>query len=137
MMFPILWNKKSDRLYKTYGYLLTTEGVLYILIGFLVVIGAIIPKTYYILDTLLFAIISKNVICGNNKLLAFRYKENREQFDNNSNIVGNASSLIGFTLNFILSLSVNVAFILITIGIVFDNIFYYQVYKNSNIAVTK
>ena len=137
MLFPVLWNKRSDKLYKVYGYLLTTEGILYTLIGFLIVIGAIVPKMYYILDTLLFAIISKNVICGNNKLLAFRYKDNREEYDNNYNIVANASSLIGFTLNILLSLDTNVAFILLTIGIIFDNIFYYQVYKESYTYCTK
>ena len=128
VIFPTLWKKYSDKLYTKYGYLLTTEGILYTLICILLIGGYINYKAYYILDMLLFVVISKNIICGNNKLKAIRYKgETREEYDNNINIVSNLSSLIGFTLSFILTIPVSLAFILITIGICFDNIFYYNI----------
>lgn len=135
IIFPLIWNKYSDKMYNKYGYFLTLECILYTLIAVLVIMGTVTPKVYYILDTLLFALITKNIVCGNNKLLAFIYKgKDREKFDNNSNIASNLSSLLGFTLSFILTIPTNVAFILITIGVISDNIFYYWVYKESLIC---
>lgn len=132
IVFPLFWNKHSDKLYKKYGYLLTLEGVLYSLLTFAVIFGAINTKFYYIADTLLFAVITKNIICGTNKLRALRYKEKeREEYDNNVGIVANVSSLLGFTINFLINLNTNVAFFIMGIGLVIDNIFYYRAYKGS------
>lgn len=132
IVFPILWNKKSDFMYRKYGYLLTIEGISYILLTILFICGLIDSKFYYLLDTLLFAIIAKNIICGGNRLRASRYKnEDREEYDNNSALVSNSSSLIGFTISFLFVIPTNIAFILIAFGIIIDNIFYYKAYKTS------
>lgn len=133
VLFPVVWNKYSNELYKKYGYLLSMEVIMYTLIVILILIGVIDNRAYYIIDTLLFAIITKNIICGTNRLTALRYnsKDKREKYDNNLNIVANLSSLIGFSISFLVAIPVNIAFILITIGICFDNIFYYQAYRES------
>jgi len=132
VLFPILWNKYS-KLYKSYGYLLTAEGITYITIGILIVTGCISNTLYYILDTILFSLITKNIICGGNKLRAIRYNSEkiREEYDNNSTIVANFSSLLGFGISFVIMIPSNIAFIFITIGICIDNIFYYKAYKKS------
>lgn len=132
-LFPILWNKYSEKLYRKYGYLLGLEAIAYISIATLILTGTITNKAYYLLDTLLFALISKNIICGGNKLRAKRYnsEDKREKYDNNSTLIANLSSLIGFGISFIFTIPVNIAFILITIGICFDNIFYYKAYRES------
>lgn len=132
VLFPIIWNKYKN-LYRIYGKLLLLEGVTYSIIGILIYTNAISNVAYYLLDTFLFAIISKNIICGCNKLRAVRYNSEiiREQYDNNSTIVSNFSSLLGFGISFIITISSSIAFILITIGICIDNIFYYRVYKQS------
>lgn len=132
IIVPLLWNKYSDTLYLKYGYLLSIECILYSIIAFLVIFSFITPKAYYILDTFLFAIVTKNIISGNIKLKSLLYKDGqREKFDNNSNIASNASSLIGFTISLLIEFPISVGFILITIGICLDNIFYYNVYKKT------
>ncbi|NOW85942.1 hypothetical protein B0H39_003823 [Clostridium beijerinckii] len=132
VLFPIIWNKHKN-LYRIYGQLLLLEGIAYSIIGILICTSSISNVAYYLLDTFLFALISKNIICGNNKLRAMRYNSEtiREQFDNNSTIISNFSSLLGFGISFVVSIPVNIAFILITIGICVDNLFYYKAYKQS------
>lgn len=129
---PIVWNKKSNELYNKYGYLLSIEGISYILLTIAFIIGTIDSRLYYLIDTILFSIITKNIICGNNKLRAIRYNgEEREKFDNDSNILSNTSSLIGFTISLLLPIPKYLAFIMLGIGIISDNVFYYRAYKES------
>lgn len=132
VFFPIIWNKHNN-LYRSYGQLLFAEVIAYSIIGILICTGAISNVAYYLLDTFLFALITKNIICGGNKLRAMRYNSEtvREQYDNNSTIVSNFSSLLGFGISFIVTIPVNMAFIFITIGICIDNVFYYKAYKQS------
>lgn len=127
-LIPVLWNKKSEKLYKTYGFLCNLETVLYIIICIMFLVSFISPKAYYILDTIFFCLVSKNIICGGNKLKAKKYdtESKREQYDNNIQLVTNISSLIGFSISLITNINTNIAFILITIGICFDNFFYYK-----------
>lgn len=131
VLFPIIWNKYG-KLYCTYGYLLFAEVIGYVIIGFLICTGLISNLSYYLLDTFLFVLITRNIICGGNKLRNIRYnQETRERYDNNSNIVANFSSLLGFGISFLITIPSNIAFVLITIGICVDNIFYYKAYKQS------
>ncbi len=136
ILFPLIWNKYSVKLYTKYGHLLGIEAITYTLIAILVLAGSITNKTYYILDTFLFALITKNIMCGANKLRASRYNSDnkRERYDNNSDLISNLSSLMGFGISFIVTIPTNVAFILITIGICFDNIFYFKAYKQTKIS---
>lgn len=133
IIVPIIWNKKSDELYNKYGYLLTLEGLSYILLTVAFILGTVDSRLYYLIDTILFSIITKNIICGGNKLRALRYTgEEREKFDNDCNILSNASSLIGFTISLLFPLQKYIAFIILGIGIISDNIFYYRAYKECN-----
>lgn len=130
IIFPILWNQQSDKLYRKYGHLLSLEGILYTLLIISILFSIITPKMYYIVDTILCSILTKNIICGLNKLKIYRYKgDAREEYDNNVNVACNISSLIGFSISLFLSISKNIAFIFMGIGIVLDNIFYYKAYK--------
>lgn len=130
IIFSQLWNKKSEDLFKKYDKLLISEMVLYAILIFSVILGFVTPKMYYIIDTLFFAIISKNIICGNNRLKVLLYKDHeREEFDNNLVIASNASSLIGYLLSFIFNLNINIAFVFMFFGITLDNIFLFNVYN--------
>ncbi len=130
IILPIVWNKYSDKLYEKYGYLLSIEAILYTLLTILIIIGFIDNKAYYFIDTILFALVTKNIICGNNRLTSMRYKnKDREIFDNSIVSVSNMSSLIGFGISFVFTIPVNIAFIFMGLGIVADNIFYYRAYK--------
>lgn len=132
IFIPMMWNKYSDTIYKKYGYLFIVETISYSIICLAVITAKITVKNYYILDTILFCIVSKNLICGNNKLKVLRYKDKeREEYDNNILLVSDASSLIGFIISFILSIPVNIAFICMTIGICADNFAYFISWKKS------
>lgn len=133
ILIPILWNKKSEKLYKTFGFLCNLEIILYAVICIMYLVSFIDAKAYYILDTVFFCLVTKNMICGGNKLRAKRYdtENKREKYDNNVQLVTNISSLIGFLISFMVDMNVNVGFILITIGICADNFFYYNGWKET------
>lgn len=132
IIFPLLWNKYS-KLYNLYGFLMISESLGYIILGLLIYNDFITAFVYFIIDTILFALLSKNVACGATKLLSIRYnsEKGREKYDNNSSVVGNFSSLLGFIISFFISIPINYAFILMSIGIIIDNVFYYRVYRKN------
>lgn len=130
IIFSYLWNEYSDKLYSHYKKLLVLETGMYITLTILFLTNNISPLLYYLIDTFIFALLSKNVICGINKMKSNRYKnEKREKHDNNSVIVGNSSSLIGFFINIVMTLNIETAFLLMGVGVVVDNIFYYKICK--------
>ena len=96
-------------------------------------ISFINSKVYYILDTIFFCLVTRNIMCGVNKLKAKKYdtESKREQYDNNIQLVTNISSLIGFAISLTININTNIAFILITIGICIDNFFYYKEWKKT------
>ena len=85
---------------------------------------------YYILDTLFFCLITRNIICGIIKLTANRYKDEKERviFDNNNNIAASVATIIGSLIAMILKLDFNIMLIIATIGNAIDNIFYIVIY---------
>ncbi|ALR90229.1 hypothetical protein [Clostridium butyricum] len=131
IIMSFFWNKYSDKLYKKYGLMLTIEAVIYILLLIMLISYRMNLLAYYILDTLCFSLLTKNIICGGNKLRAKRYDSEikRTEYDNNSQIAGNISSMIGFFLSAVFEFNMSQAFVLSTIGICIDNIFYYSAWK--------
>lgn len=134
IIIPAIWNKESEKMYKHLGKFLIAEVILYICLCLCVVMGIIDQKLYYILDTLFFCTVSKNIISGLNKLRSIRYKtsEKRESYDNNVLLVSNSSCLIGFGISLIFDIPLKIAFIIIFIGITIDNFFQYYIYKNQS-----
>lgn len=134
---PSIWNKYSDKIFKKYKNLLILEILFYSILIASLLAGIVNNKFYYIADTLLFSLITKNIICGNNKIISIKYKDKeREEYDNNFSMLCNISSLIGYSCSFLFSLKSNVAFIAILLGISLDNIFYYVAYKKTNNIIT-
>ena len=129
-----LWNKKSDKLFKYYPIFCVCETVLSI--------GSAIWATttknimaYYIIDTLIFAIVTRNICCGGVKLRAIRYntEADREHFDNNNNSASAIATIIGSVIAMVLDLDFAVMLWLATLGNAIDNIFYIFIYKNTKI----
>ena len=127
-----LWNKKSDKLFQYYTEFCILETLLSI--------GSTIWATtthnimsYYIVDTLIFAIVTRNICCGGTKLRAIRYNSEtaREQFDNNNNSASAIATIIGSIIAMILNLDFSVMLWLATIGNAIDNVFYIFIYKNT------
>ena len=126
------WLKYSKKLYKYFKHLLITEAIVYSALIGMVLSNAISPCTYYILDTLLFATITNNIICGGVKLKSLRYQgEKREKFDNTINYWANISCIIGFLISSIVTFSWEIGFIIIFISVVIDNGFYYIAYEET------
>ena len=129
-----LWNKFSDKLYKHYQKILLFEGVLYFVLHLGMFLNILTPSLYYIADTLLFCLVTKNIICGGNKLRSIVYKdENREKYDNIIPIAAAISTLIGAGIALVFDIKIEIAFILSWVGIAIDNVFYwfaYNKYKN-------
>lgn len=127
-----LWNKKSDKLFKYYPVLCISETIL----GVFSTIWATLTHNilaYYIIDTLIFAIVTRNICCGGVKLRAIRYKTetDREHFDNNNNSMSAIATIIGSIIAIILKLDFVSMLWLATIGNAVDNIFYIFIYRKT------
>lgn len=125
VIFGWLWNKKSEKLFRYYPVYCVLETML----GIMTTTFAIITHNiiaYYLLDTFVFAIVTRNIICGGIKLRAIRYKteEKREHFDNNNNSVSSLATIIGSVIAMFLSLDFATMLCLATFGSMIDNIFY-------------
>ena len=131
-----LWNKYSDRLFVHYRKLLFLEIAADIYLFADVIIRGNL-NFYFLLNVLIYCLITRNLACGGTKM---RAKVNptdteRERFDNNSNIVNSASTIIGTGLAILFDkiinggIPLNALFILALIGNTSDNIFYIHIYN--------
>ncbi len=133
VVFCSLWNKFSDRLFKYYPAFCVVETVL----GIGSTVFAICTKNiaaYYIVDTLIFAIVTRNICCGGVKLRALRYKTEilREHFDNNNNSASAVATIIGSIIAMVLNLNFKTMLCIATFGNAIDNIFYILIYRSTN-----
>lgn len=129
VLFGWLWNKTS-RLFKYYSSLCVIETLLGVISSLIATLtGNIIA--YYIIDTLIFSVVTRNIICGGNKLRALRYNTEtaREQFDNNDLSASAVATIIGSVLAMILRLGFIPMLWIATIGNAVDNIFYIAIYR--------
>ena len=124
------WNVNGDKIYKHYPALLIAESIFYFILMILMVNNILDKTVYYLLDGLLFAILTRNIICGGNKMKANRYiKDNMEHFTNNSIIYSNIASLIGYTVGSLINIDVKLSFFIMFLGVSVDNLFYYIAYR--------
>lgn len=131
IVYGRVWNKKSDRLFKFYPMFCILETILSIGSAIWAIMSGDIVA-YYIVDTLIFAIVTRNICCGGVKLRAIRYRteKEREHFDNNNNSMSAIATIIGSFIAMILELDFNMMLILATIGNSIDNIFYICIFYN-------
>lgn len=127
-----LWNKKSEKLFKCYPAFCVGETIL----GVCSTIWATTTgniMAYYMIDTLIFAIVTRNICCGGVKLRAIRYntEEDREHFDNNNNSSSAIATIIGSVIAMMLNLDFATMLWLATLGNAIDNIFYIFIYKST------
>lgn len=132
VLFGTVWNKWSGRLFKYYPMICVAETLL----GICSTVFAICTKNiaaYYMIDTLIFAVVTRNICCGGVKLRALRYKteEERERFDNNDNSAYAVATIIGSLVSMSLDLSFDVMLCIATFGNAIDNIFYILIYRNT------
>lgn len=132
VIFGWLWNKKSDKLFKYYPVLCVAEAILSVNLTIWVTTTYNI-MAYYIVDMLIFSIITRNICCGGVKLKAIRYKSEveREHFDNNNNSAYAVATIIGSIIAMILELDFSTMLWIATIGNTIDNIFYILIFKSA------
>ena len=129
VFFGWIWNKTS-KLFDYYHILCVTETLLGIGSSLVATLtGNIIA--YYIIDTLIFSIVTRNIICGGVKLKAMRYNTegSREQYDNNNNTANAVGTIIGSSVAMMLELDFIPMLWLATLGNAIDNAFYIAIYR--------
>lgn len=124
-----LWNKKSDALFRFYPVYCVLETVC----GVCSTAYALITNNivaYYVIDTVLFAVITRNSICGGVKLKAIQYatEETREHFDNNNNSAAAVATIIGSLIAMVIKPDFPVMLCAATFGNALDNAFYIGIY---------
>lgn len=132
VIFGYVWNKKSNVLFRFYPAFCILESLLGILTtSFAILTNNILA--YYLLDTFVFAIVTRNICCGGVKLRAKRYntEEKREHFDNNNNSVASIATIIGSIIAMFLNLNFATMLCIATFGNMIDNIFYIFIFYNT------
>lgn len=127
-----IWEAKGKKLYKSYALFCVLETVttasttLYALLSRDLI-------AYYIIDTVMFAIMTRHVICGGRKLRAIRYKDedSRVKYENNNYTAASIATLIGSGISMLLGLPFEVMLVIAAIGNSVDNIFYIKIFKET------
>ncbi|MDE5884498.1 MAG: hypothetical protein K2H29_05400 [Oscillospiraceae bacterium] len=132
ILFSFLWNKYSDKLFRYYPFFCILECVIGIFTSAWLTMHPDHILTYYILDTLLFCLITRNIICGGVKLRSIRYptEQQREHFDNSDNSAYALATIIGSLIAVCLDLDFIPMIWIATIGNMIDNIFYIVIFLN-------
>lgn len=132
IIFSSLWNKIGEKLFKFYPVYLILEIVVNLFMTiYAITTGNIVA--YYLLDTLVFSVITRNIICGGIKLRAKRYnsEEKRSIFDNTENIAYAAATICGSLIAMFMSFDFTKMLIIATVGNCIDNIFYVVIYNKT------
>lgn len=135
VLFSLIWNKYGDKLFKHYPKIVVLEVIAdsYLFLD-VIVRGNL--KFYFVLNILIYSIITRNITCGFVKIRAKvnSNEKDREKFDNNTNTVEALATITGAFLSIVTMPTLKVLFILALIGGIIDNFFYLYVYQRLNIA---
>lgn len=133
VVFGVLWNKIGDTLYKHYLWIVTAEIIAdVVLFAHVLITGDL--KFYFVLNVLIYALITRNMANGGIRLRAKVHpdEKTRERYDNNCNIVNSVATLVGSGIALLFDMNMTVLFIAALIGNVFDNFCYYYIYCKAN-----
>lgn len=130
IIFCKLWNTYSDKLFEHYRLFLTLE-IIADLILFADVLIRNDLKFYFLLNIIIYSVITKNLCCGGTKMRAKvnPSEKEREQYDNNSSIVNAIATLIGAGVAMVFDFDLRLLFVFALIGNTIDNIFYIYIYQ--------
>lgn len=133
ILFSCLWNRFSEKLFPSYAVLCVLECLAGLCTSLYVTFHPANIIAYYILDTALFCLITRNIICGGVRLRAIRYptEHQREQFDNSNNAVSATATIIGSLIAIKLNLDFVHMIWLATFGNMIDNFFYINIFLKS------
>ena len=129
IIFCKLWNTYSDKLFEHYRLFLIIEVIAdTILFADVLIRGDL--KFYFLLNIIIYSIITKNLSCGGIKMRAMvnPSEKERELYDNNSNIVDAIATLCGASAAIFFHFDLQLLFIFALVGNSMDNIFYLYIY---------
>ena len=129
ILFCRIWNRFSDRLFRHYRLILWAEMTADVIL-FADVLFRHDLSFYFLFNVIIYAVITRNLCCGGTKMRALVHpsEQLREQYDNNSNVVNSAATILGAGFAALFPQSLTVLFVLALIGNVVDNIFYLYIY---------
>lgn len=129
IVFCKLWNKYSDNFFRYYWLILLVEifSDLYLFVDVLIR-GNL--RFYFLLNIIIYALITRNIGCGGIKMRAMvnPTEKLREKYDNNNQIVSSVATLLGAALFFIFDFELKSLFIFALVGNTIDNFFYLYIY---------
>lgn len=130
IIFCWLWNKYSDRLFNHYAKIIVAETLFDVILFADVMIRNDL-KFYFLLNVIIYALVTRNMACGGTKIRAMvnPTERDREQYDNNSNIVVSVATILGTTAAFVYMPDFKVLCVLALIGNVSDNVLFWHIYR--------
>jgi len=130
VVFGSIWNKYGDRLFQHYIKFVLLEIAADVFLFADVLIRHDL-EFYFLLNVIIYAIITKNMSCGGIKMRAKvnPTEELRERYDNNSNSIYAIATIAGTIIAAVLGTNLDVLFVLALIGNTVDNLFYLYIYK--------
>ena len=132
ILFNSIWNKHSNKLFKYFPVLCTLEMLCTVVVAIYISINKSSITSFYILDTLICVVVTRNIIYGGNRLKALRYSNpsKRERFDNSNNSYASLATIIGASIAIVLEMDFITMVWIAAFGNCIDNILYIIVYKN-------
>ena len=129
IVFCWIWNRYSDRLFRYYYLILLAEMTADVILFADVLIRRNL-SFYFLLNVIIYAIITRNLCCGGTKMRALvnPTEQLREQYDNNSSIVNSVATIMGAGFAALFPQTLTALFVLALIGNVSDNFFYLYIY---------
>lgn len=129
VIFSVAWNKAGDKIFRHYRKIMIAEIIADIILFADVIIRGDL-KFYFLLNIIIFAVITKNLSCGGIRMRAKvnPTEKQREEYDNNSNTVYALSTLAGTVIATITLPKINTLFFLALIGNIIDNFLYLYIY---------
>ena len=130
VVFCRMWNKYSDKLFRYYRVMLWAEIVADIILFANVLITHDL-KFYFLLNVIIYSIVTRCLCCGGTKMRALVHPtdQERERYDNNVNIICSVATLMSSGFAIACPLSIDKLFVLAFIGNIIDNIFYLYIYR--------
>jgi len=132
ILFNSIWNKHSNKLFKYFPALCALEMVCTLIVTIYISTSKASITSFYILDTLIFVIVTRNIICGGSRLKALKYStpSKREKFDNNNSSYTSLATIIGASISIALRMDFITMLWIAASGNCIDNVLYMIIYKN-------
>lgn len=133
IIFCWIWNRYGDKLFRYYGIVSLIE-ILADIVLFADVLIRHDLKFYFLLNVLIYSIITRNMACGGTKMRAKVHPDEklREQYDNNINIVCSIATVLGASVALFYQIPLRGLFILAFTGNIIDNIIYLKIFSELN-----